>query len=85
MSSDDGNLKSYVVTGTSLLITLGLGYYIGKLIEKQQHWNTEPKICNTILDHVGNTPLVRINKITKTDNVPCELLAKCEFFNAGGK
>jgi cystathionine beta-synthase len=43
-----------------------------------------PKICDTILDHIGNTPLVRINKISKSAGLQCELLAKCEFFNAGG-
>ncbi|EQC33875.1 cystathionine beta-synthase [Saprolegnia diclina VS20] len=45
---------------------------------------TEPKILNTILDHVGNTPLVKINKIAEKAGLQCELLAKCEFFNAGG-
>jgi len=65
-------------------IALGLGYFIGSKLESKKYWNTEPKICDNILDHVGNTPLVRINKITKADNVPCEILAKCEFFNAGG-
>ncbi|KAG0042345.1 hypothetical protein BGZ83_000565 [Gryganskiella cystojenkinii] len=44
----------------------------------------EPPILNTILDHIGNTPLVRINKIAKSEGLQCELLAKCEFFNAGG-
>ncbi|RHZ12914.1 hypothetical protein DYB31_008849, partial [Aphanomyces astaci] len=44
----------------------------------------EPKILNTILDHVGNTPLVRINKIAEKAGLKCDLLAKCEFFNAGG-
>ncbi|DAZ95578.1 TPA: hypothetical protein N0F65_006064 [Lagenidium giganteum] len=44
----------------------------------------EPKILNTILDHVGNTPLVRLNKIAQKAGLECELLAKCEFFNAGG-
>jgi cystathionine beta-synthase len=42
------------------------------------------KICDTILDHIGNTPLVRINKIAASAGLKCELLAKCEFFNAGG-
>ncbi|OZJ06602.1 hypothetical protein BZG36_00436 [Bifiguratus adelaidae] len=41
----------------------------------------EPPILNTILDHIGNTPLVRINKIGKSEGLK---LAKCEFFNAGG-
>ncbi|KAI8089570.1 cystathionine beta-synthase [Halteromyces radiatus] len=43
-----------------------------------------PKIFNTILENVGRTPLVRINKIGKEEGLKCELLAKCEFFNAGG-
>lgn len=43
-----------------------------------------PPILDSILQHIGNTPLVRINKITKEEGVKCQLLAKCEFFNAGG-
>ncbi|CAO3653163.1 unnamed protein product [Cunninghamella echinulata] len=43
-----------------------------------------PKIFNTILENVGRTPLVRINKIGKEEGLKCELLAKCEYFNAGG-
>lgn len=43
-----------------------------------------PKILDSILQHIGNTPLVRINNITKSENIKCEILAKCEFFNAGG-
>jgi len=42
------------------------------------------KILDNILDHIGNTPLVRINNIGKNDKVECEILAKCEYFNAGG-
>ncbi|KAF9908967.1 hypothetical protein EC991_009267 [Linnemannia zychae] len=44
----------------------------------------EPAILSTILEHIGNTPLVRIDKIAKSEGLQCELLAKCEFFNAGG-
>lgn len=44
----------------------------------------QPKILDSILDHIGNTPLVRLNRIPKEDGVVCEVLAKCEFFNAGG-
>ena len=36
----------------------------------------------SILDAVGNTPLVRLNRIAK--HLPCEILAKCEFMNPGG-
>ncbi|KAI9323032.1 tryptophan synthase beta subunit-like PLP-dependent enzyme [Zopfochytrium polystomum] len=38
------------------------------------------KILDTILDHIGGTPLVRINRIAN----PKVCIAKCEFFNAGG-
>lgn len=37
-----------------------------------------------MLDHIGNTPMVRVNRIGKSEGVECEILAKCEFFNAGG-
>uniref|UniRef100_A0A5K3F7T6 cystathionine beta-synthase n=1 Tax=Mesocestoides corti TaxID=53468 RepID=A0A5K3F7T6_MESCO len=41
-------------------------------------------IASNVLDLVGDTPLVRLNKIPKTENVECEILAKCEFLNPGG-
>jgi cystathionine beta-synthase len=44
----------------------------------------KPKIMNTILENIGNTPLVKINKIAQEEGIECELLAKCEYFNAGG-
>ena len=40
------------------------------------------KICDTILDAIGNTPLVRINRITQ-GVVPATVLAKVETFNPG--
>uniref|UniRef100_G1TE53 Cystathionine beta-synthase n=1 Tax=Oryctolagus cuniculus TaxID=9986 RepID=G1TE53_RABIT len=43
-----------------------------------------PKILPDILQKIGDTPMVRINKIGKNFGLKCELLAKCEFFNAGG-
>ncbi|KAI8083646.1 cystathionine beta-synthase [Thamnidium elegans] len=43
-----------------------------------------PKISDTILDNIGRTPLVRCSKIAKEEGLKCELLAKCEYFNAGG-
>ena len=39
------------------------------------------KIANNILELVGKTPFVRINKLNKTD---AEILAKLEFFNPSG-
>jgi len=42
------------------------------------------KICDSALDLIGFTPLVRMSRLAKHLDVECELLAKCEFFNAGG-
>merc|ERR1719203_1313296 len=47
------------------------------------------KIYDTILEHVGMTPMVRINNVgyngvDDDDSIKCEIVAKCEFFNAGG-
>ena len=42
------------------------------------------KACATALDAVGETPLVRINKLAADAGLECELLAKCEFLSAGG-
>ena len=57
----------------------------------------KPKVLDTILDHIGDTPLVRLNKIPQSMGLDCEirsvascgiflmvLVCKCEFFNAGG-
>jgi cystathionine beta-synthase len=40
------------------------------------------KVCSTILDAIGSTPMVRINRITK-DVVRAEVFAKIETFNPG--
>lgn len=42
------------------------------------------KIKDNILDCVGNTPMVRVNNITKAEGLECELLVKAEFLNPGG-
>ncbi len=39
-------------------------------------------IKNDILETVGKTPIVKLNKIGK--DLKCNLYAKCEFFNPGG-
>ncbi|MED7818381.1 MULTISPECIES: pyridoxal-phosphate dependent enzyme [unclassified Francisella] len=39
-------------------------------------------IYNNILETIGKTPVVRLNNIG--EDLPCELYAKCEFFNPGG-
>ncbi|EMC93261.1 hypothetical protein BAUCODRAFT_76372 [Baudoinia panamericana UAMH 10762] len=49
--------------------------------EKPRH---PPLIMDSILQNIGNTPLVRLNSIPKSANIDCKIYAKCEFFNAGG-
>ena len=44
----------------------------------------DPKLMSSILENIGNTPLVKINKIVKDYGIKCDIYAKCEFFNAGG-
>lgn len=39
------------------------------------------KVCNNILEAIGHTPLVRLNKITK--DIPATVYAKVETFNPG--
>jgi cystathionine beta-synthase len=38
-------------------------------------------IKNSILETIGHTPLIRLNKITR--ELPCTVLAKVEYFNPG--
>lgn len=38
-------------------------------------------ICNNVLESIGNTPLIRINKVFA--DIPATILAKVEFFNPG--
>ncbi len=40
------------------------------------------RIYNSIIETVGRTPLVRLNKVT--DGAPATILLKCEFFNPLG-
>ena len=39
-------------------------------------------IINNILESIGKTPIVKLNKIGL--KLECNLFAKCEFFNPGG-
>jgi cystathionine beta-synthase len=40
------------------------------------------EVADSLLDLVGNTPLVRLDRVGK--RLDCQLLAKCEFLNGGG-
>nr|XP_058920768.1 cystathionine beta-synthase isoform X2 [Kogia breviceps] len=57
----------------------------GRPVTNSPHHHTalakSPKILPDILKKIGDTPMVRINKIGRSFGLK---LAKCEFFNAGG-
>jgi cysteine synthase len=44
---------------------------------------TYPDVCDSILETVGHTPLVRLHKVTRS--VAPDVLAKVEFFNPGAR
>ncbi|XP_065083875.1 cystathionine beta-synthase-like [Ochlerotatus camptorhynchus] len=56
--------------------------------EASPHQNRAPvyhaKAINNILDAIGNTPLVKLNKIPKEFGVKCNVYVKCEFLNPAG-
>lgn len=41
-------------------------------------------IHDNILELIGKTPLVRLNKVIENNNLETEIIAKVEFFNPGG-
>jgi len=41
-------------------------------------------VSENILSYIGNTPVIALNKIAKEEGLKCQLVAKCEFFSAGG-
>jgi cystathionine beta-synthase len=52
----------------------GLAFYLS-LQQKYFMW------LNSILETIGNTPLIKLHKVTK--ELPCTVLAKVEYFNPG--
>lgn len=45
---------------------------------------TPPPVAQTVLDHIGDTPMVELQKIPQSLGIKCRILGKCEYFNAGG-
>ncbi|XP_077300274.1 cystathionine beta-synthase [Arctopsyche grandis] len=43
-----------------------------------------PKVMPNILHAIGNSPLVKLNKIPQSMGIKCDMYAKCEFLNPGG-
>merc|ERR1719238_518309 len=42
------------------------------------------EVKESILDCVGNTPMVKCSRLAANKGLKCNLLAKCEFMNPGG-
>ncbi|KAF9454348.1 pyridoxal phosphate-dependent enzyme, beta subunit [Macrolepiota fuliginosa MF-IS2] len=42
------------------------------------------QVLDNALDAVGNTPLIRLDKVAKQHGIKCNLLGKVEYFSAGG-
>lgn len=41
-------------------------------------------VSQNVLPHIGHTPLISLTKIAREEGLECQILAKCEFFSAGG-
>ncbi|GHO90796.1 hypothetical protein KSF_008440 [Reticulibacter mediterranei] len=50
--------------------------------ENTESTQGEMRYYNSILDAIGNTPLIRLHRVTS--DVPPLVLAKMEMFNPGG-
>lgn len=52
-----------------------------KTTETESHTPGRGRIFSSILETIGDTPLVRLDKLAKDKNVGANILAKLEFFN----
>merc|ERR1711937_489347 len=42
------------------------------------------KIGNSVLEYIGNTPMINCSRLVKHLGLDCQILAKCEYYSAGG-
>lgn len=59
-------------------------YYPHHHVRVNYGLNRVAQIQDSILDFIGQTPLVRVNNLTKHLGIKCQVLAKCEYLNPGG-
>ena len=64
-------------------------YKLGDPKEKSPHvhekWEPrKPGIFSSTLDAIGETPMIRLDRLAQKEGLDCELIAKCEYFNSGG-
>lgn len=53
-------------------------------VQTDLNLNRATRIQDSILDTIGQTPIVRVSNLAKLYGIKCELLVKCEFLNPGG-
>jgi cystathionine beta-synthase len=56
--------------------------FYGSVFMNLTNVSVAPQIADNILGTLGNTPLVRLHKVTR--GVSCDVVAKVEYFNPGG-
>ncbi|ERL88907.1 hypothetical protein D910_06288 [Dendroctonus ponderosae] len=49
-----------------------------------EDWRRESKLLPNILHSIGNTPMVKLNKIPQSAGIKANIYVKCEYFNPGG-
>ncbi|VEN40179.1 unnamed protein product [Callosobruchus maculatus] len=49
-----------------------------------EDWKKYTKILPNALEAIGNTPMIKLNKIPQSEGLKCDVFVKCEFFNPGG-
>ena len=42
------------------------------------------KIGESVLDYIGNTPMINCSRLVKHLGLDCQIIAKCEYYSAGG-
>ena len=57
---------------------------MGDAIDSVPHIGRNASTVLSATELIGNSPLVRLNKIPQSLGFECEVYVKAEFFNAGG-
>lgn len=54
------------------------------MADRVPHVGRKPATVLSATELIGNSPLVRLNKVPQSLGIECEVYAKTELFNAGG-
>lgn len=46
--------------------------------------NSKLRVFENVVETIGNTPIIKLNKIGKKNGIKCQLFGKMEFYNPGG-